>query len=62
MIDGSWGPSRLLGSYFFLASVGFAVSALASFLLLPRLAHLLPKDGGRAFAVNAEHSVGKPVG
>jgi phospho-N-acetylmuramoyl-pentapeptide-transferase len=57
-----WGPLRLFDSYFFLASAGFAVSAAAAFMLLPRLTGLLPRDGGRAFAVNAEQSVGKPVG
>ena len=61
-LGGWWGPLRLLDSYFFLASVGFAAGAAGAFLLLPRLAGRLPRDGGRAFAVNAEQSVGKPVG
>lgn len=56
-----FGPLRLLNSFFFLAAVGFAVSAAVTWLLLPRLWGLLPKDRGRAFAVNAEQSVGKPV-
>ena len=56
-----FGPLRLLDSFFFLAGVGFAVSALATWVLLPRLWNYLPKDRGRAFAVNAEASVGKPV-
>ena len=38
------------------------VSALATLLLLPRLWHLLPRDRGRAHAINAADSVGKPVG
>jgi phospho-N-acetylmuramoyl-pentapeptide-transferase len=57
----SWGPLRLLDSFFFLSAVGFAVAAAATWILLPRLWHLLPRDRGRAFAVNAELSVGKPV-
>jgi phospho-N-acetylmuramoyl-pentapeptide-transferase len=61
-VSGWWGPLRLLDSYFFLASMGFTVSAAAAFILLPRLAHGLPRDGGRAFAVNADQSIGKPVG
>jgi phospho-N-acetylmuramoyl-pentapeptide-transferase len=61
-VSGWWGPLRLLDSYFVLASMGFAVSAAVTFILLPRLASRLPKDGGRAFAVNAELSIGKPVG
>ncbi|HWF78752.1 MAG TPA: hypothetical protein VN694_16425 [Caulobacteraceae bacterium] len=56
-----FGPLRLLDSFFFLAGIGFAVSALATWMLLPRLWNHLPRDRGRAFAVNAEASVGKPV-
>jgi phospho-N-acetylmuramoyl-pentapeptide-transferase len=57
----SWGPLRLLDSFFFLSAVGFATAAAATWILLPRLWKLLPRDRGRAFAVNAEQSVGKPV-
>jgi len=57
----SWGPLRLLDSFFFLSAVGFAVAAAATWIMLPRLWNLLPRDRGRAFAVNAELSVGKPV-
>jgi phospho-N-acetylmuramoyl-pentapeptide-transferase len=56
-----WGPLRLLSSFFFLAGVGYGTAALATFVLLPRLWDRLPRDRGRAFAVNAEQSVGKPV-
>jgi phospho-N-acetylmuramoyl-pentapeptide-transferase len=56
-----WGPLRLFNSFFFLSATGFALSALATWVLLPRLWGLLPTDKGRAFAVNAELSVGKPV-
>ena len=56
-----WGPLRLFDSFFFLAAVGFATAAAATWILLPRLWNLLPRDRGRAFAVNAELSVGKPV-
>ena len=58
---GVWGPLRLFNSFFFLSAAGFAVSALATWVLLPRLWNRLPRDMGRAFAVNAELSVGKPV-
>ena len=57
----SWGPLRLLKSFFFLASFGFTASALIAWIGLPMLWRFLPKDRGRAFAVNAEQSVGKPV-
>jgi len=33
-----------------------------TFWLLPKLWHLLPRDQGRAFAVDAEKSIGKPMG
>jgi phospho-N-acetylmuramoyl-pentapeptide-transferase len=57
----AWGPLRLFDSFFFLAATGFAVSALATWVLLPRLWGRLPTDRGRAFAVEAEKSVGKPL-
>src|ERR1700722_18466442 len=57
----AWTPLRLFDSFFFLAAVGFSVCALATWILLPRLWSLLPRDRGRAFAVNADQSVGKPV-
>jgi phospho-N-acetylmuramoyl-pentapeptide-transferase len=56
-----WGPLRLLNSFFFLAGMGYATAALATWVLLPRLWNRLPQDRGRAFAVNAEQSVGKPL-
>jgi phospho-N-acetylmuramoyl-pentapeptide-transferase len=56
-----WGPLRLLSSFFFLAGVGYGTAALATWILLPRFWDQLPRDRGRAFAVNAEQSVGKPV-
>jgi phospho-N-acetylmuramoyl-pentapeptide-transferase len=57
----AWGPLRLFDSFFFLAAVGFAAGALATWFALPRLWSRLPTDRGRAFAVNAEQSVGKPL-
>lgn len=57
----AWGPLRLFDSFFFLSAVGFAACALVTWLILPRLWSRLPTDQGRAFAVNAEMSVGKPL-
>lgn len=57
-----WGPARLLSSFVILATVGSLVSALATLFLLPRLWDRLPRDRGRAHAVGAADSVGKPVG
>jgi phospho-N-acetylmuramoyl-pentapeptide-transferase len=57
----AWGPLRLFDSFFFLAAVGFAVSALVTWVALPRFWDRLPRDRGRAFAVDAEKSLGKPL-
>lgn len=57
-----WGPARLLSSYVILATIGSLVSALATLFLLPKLWGVLPRDRGRAHAINAADSVGKPVG
>lgn len=58
----SSGPFRLFTSYIFLGGLGAALATILTWWLLPRCWHLLPKDQGRAFAVDAEESVGKPVG
>jgi len=57
----AWGPLRLFDSFFFLAGLGFAASALVTWFALPMLWGKLPTDRGRAFAVDAEKSVGKPL-
>jgi phospho-N-acetylmuramoyl-pentapeptide-transferase len=57
-----FGPFRLLESRLLLMGAGAALGGILTWLLLPRLWHLLPRDGGRAHAVGAEASVGKPVG
>jgi phospho-N-acetylmuramoyl-pentapeptide-transferase len=57
----AWGPLRLFDSFFFLAALGFAACATATWIALPKLWGRLPTDRGRAFAVNAEQSVGKPL-
>jgi phospho-N-acetylmuramoyl-pentapeptide-transferase len=59
---GVYGPFRLFTSYLFLAGLGTALSALLTWWLLPKLWSLLPRDRGRAFAVGAAQSEGKPVG
>lgn len=57
-----FGPLRLLGSYLFLAGFASGVSLIATWFLLPALWARLPRDQGRAFAVGAEASIGKPMG
>ena len=56
-----YGPFRLLTSYLFLAGTGAALAAVLTWFLLPKLWHYLPTDGGRAHAVGAQESEGKPV-
>jgi phospho-N-acetylmuramoyl-pentapeptide-transferase len=56
-----WGPLRLLNSFFFLTALGLSATAIVTWIALPALWRSLPTDKGRAFAVNAEQSVGKPV-
>ena len=55
------GPFRLLTSYIFLAGLGTALGAFLTWSLLPRYWHLLPRDKGREYAVDAEKSIGKPI-
>ena len=57
-----FGPFRLLTSRLFLVALGATIAAIVTWYLLPRLWSRLPNDRGRAFAVGAEHSLGKPVG
>ena len=55
------GPFRLLLSYIFLAGLGTAFGALLTWWLLPKYWHLLPRDRGREYAVDADKSIGKPI-
>lgn len=55
------GPFRLLSSYIFLAGLGTALGALVTWWMLPRFWHLLPRDRGREYAIDAEKSIGKPI-
>lgn len=57
-----FGPLRLFHSYLFLAGFAGTSAMLLTFWLLPRYWHVLPKDRGRAFAVDADKSIGKPMG
>jgi len=55
------GPFRLFTSYIFLAGLGTALGAIATWWLLPKFWHLLPVDRGREYAIDAEKSIGKPI-
>ena len=56
-----FGPFRLLTSYVFLVTLGAALGAIVTWWLLPKYWHLLPRDRGREFAVDADKSIGKPL-
>lgn len=57
-----YGPFRLLTSHVVVASVALMLSSLATWLLLPRIIGILPRDRGREFAVDKEAALGKPTG
>jgi phospho-N-acetylmuramoyl-pentapeptide-transferase len=61
-LQGAWGPLGLLSSYLFLAGLGPALAAIMTWILLPRFWERMPRDRGRAFAVGAVQSQGKPTG
>jgi phospho-N-acetylmuramoyl-pentapeptide-transferase len=62
LFQDSFGPARLFTSRLFLGGFGVIGSFLVTFVLLPKLAKLLPRDRGREHAVNAKQSEGKPTG
>jgi len=57
-----WGPFRLFKSYLVLISLGTAAAGLLTWYVLPRAESLLPRDRGRAEAVQGAKSKGKPTG
>ena len=59
-----WGPFRLFQSHALLLAGGTLVAALLTFVLLPRLWDLLPRDRGKALLkdMGGMVSAGKPTG
>lgn len=57
-----FGPFRLLTSHLFLGGLSLILCFAVTFVLLPRLMNRLPRDRGRAHAVGAAASQGKPTG
>lgn len=53
---------RLLRSDMLLIALGACSAFLATVLGIPKIAGRLPRDRGRAFAVDADKSIGKPIG
>lgn len=62
LLQNYFGPFRLLTSRLFLGSFGMLLCWLLTFVLLPKLMHRLPRDRGRAHAVQAGAAQGKPTG
>ena len=57
-----WGPMRLLQSHIILSAVGVILAGLGSYWVLKRWSGVLPADRGRAHAIDAPDSIGKPTG
>jgi phospho-N-acetylmuramoyl-pentapeptide-transferase len=62
VLDGLWGPFRLLSSHLLLIASGLVSGFVLSLVLLPRLSRFLPRDRGREFAHDGEAARGKPTG
>jgi len=62
LLQNWWGPFRLLTSHLFLGGFGLLASALLTWVLLPRLVGLVPRDRGRSHAVQSSAAQGKPTG
>jgi phospho-N-acetylmuramoyl-pentapeptide-transferase len=61
-LQGYFGPFRLLTSRLVLGGTSVVLTFLLTFLLLPRLMDRLPRDRGRAHAVQGKAAAGKPTG
>ncbi len=62
VLQGVFGPFRLLSSHLLLIAFGLVGGFVLSVLLLPRLAGRLPRDRGREFAHEGQVAAGKPTG
>ncbi|MGL4854570.1 MAG: phospho-N-acetylmuramoyl-pentapeptide-transferase, partial [Lentisphaeria bacterium] len=54
------GPFRLFSSHLTLMGLGLVLSAILTWILIPKLKHLLPTDRGKNFACEGAKSKGKP--
>ena len=57
-----WEPLGFPASPFFLAALGPLLAAALTWVLLPRFWERMPRDHGKAFAVDGSKSQGKPTG
>lgn len=62
LLQSYFGPFRLLTSHLFLGGLSLILCFTLTFLLLPRLMNRLPRDRGRAHAVQGSVAQGKPTG
>ena len=57
-----YGPFRLFSSHLLLGGLGFILCGVLTWIFLPRWKNVLPRDRGRAFAVDSAAAQGKPTG
>ena len=62
LLQGTFGPFRLLQSYLILIIVALYAGFILTVIFLPRFYRYLPKDRGREFAIHSETAMGKPTG
>ena len=62
LLQSYFGPFRLLTSHLFLGGLSLILCFSLTFWLLPRLMGRLPRDRGRAHAVQSTSAQGKPTG
>lgn len=62
LLQAYFGPFRLLTSHLFLGGLSLILCFSMTFMLLPRLMGRLPRDRGRAHAVQGAVAQGKPTG
>lgn len=62
LLQSYFGPFRLLTSHLFLGGLSLILCFSLTFMLLPRLMNRLPRDRGRAHAVQGAVAQGKPTG
>lgn len=62
LLEGLWGPFRLLESRLVLSFLGCISCAFFTWILLPRFWDRMPHDRGKAFVKGSEAARGKPTG
>lgn len=61
VLQSLYGPFRLFTSHIFLAGAAIVLSGVVTWRMLPAVSGRLPRDQGRAYAVDTEAARGKPT-